>query len=158
MVPGGQGRATFIRVSVCAAVGPFAQGRLDEAFGLAVGLRPVGAHVQRQSRCDRTRCLTLSSQMRRGKIIAMRHMQATVLEEGTKRTWKIPCLGVQGYTDAERRTEQTTYEPPPEPVAAATKTREFQRGDTVTFDDRDGRGTPRVRIVVASIKQPRGRR
>ena len=37
-------------------------------------------------------------QMRRGKIIAMRDTQATVLEEGTKRTWKIPCLAMQGYT------------------------------------------------------------
>jgi hypothetical protein len=77
--------------------------------------------------------------MRRGKIIAMRDMQATVLEEGTKRTWKIPCVAMQGYTDAERRGEQAPYEPPPEPVTVATKAREFQRGDTVTFDDRDGR-------------------
>jgi hypothetical protein len=30
-------------------------------------------------------------QMRRGKIIAMKDTQATVLEEGTKRTWKIPA-------------------------------------------------------------------
>lgn len=37
-------------------------------------------------------------QMRRGKIIAMRDTQATVLEEGTKRTWKIPCLAMQGST------------------------------------------------------------
>lgn len=78
-------------------------------------------------------------QMRRGKIIAMRDMQATVLEEGTKRTWKIPCVAMQGYTDIDRRSEQAPYEPPQEPVAAATKAREFQRGDTVTFDDRDGR-------------------
>ena len=42
-------------------------------------------------------------QMRRGKIIAMRDTQATVLEEGTKRTWKIPCLAMQGYTNADRR-------------------------------------------------------
>jgi hypothetical protein len=36
-----------------------------------------------------------------------------------------------------------TYEPqpqpPPEPVAAATPARDFQRGDTVAFDNRDGR-------------------
>ena len=79
-------------------------------------------------------------QMRRGKIIAMRDTQATVLElEGTKRTWKLPCLAMQGYTAADRRRERSVpYEPPPEPVAAATKAREFQRGDTVTFEDRDG--------------------
>ena len=78
-------------------------------------------------------------QMRRGKIIAMRDTQATVLEEGTKRTWKIPCVAMQGYPDTERRTEQAPYEPPREPVTAATNAGEFQRGDTVTFDDRDGR-------------------
>ena len=86
--------------------------------------------------------------MRRGKIIAMKDPQATVLEEGTKRRWKIPCVAMQGYTDAERRTEQASYEPPPEPVTAGTKAREFQRGDTVTFDDRDGRG---ITGVIACI-------
>ena len=78
-------------------------------------------------------------QMRCGKIIAMRDTQATVLEEGTKRTWKIPCVAMQGHTEADRRGEQAQYEPPPEPATAATKARQFQRGDTVTFDDRDGR-------------------
>jgi len=89
-------------------------------------------------------------QMRRGKIIAMRDTQATVLEEGTKRTWKIPCVAMQGYTEADRRTEQAQYEPPPEPVTAATKARQFQRGDTVTFDDRDGRG---ITGVIVRINQ-----
>ena len=89
-------------------------------------------------------------QMRRGKIIAMKDTQATVLEEGTKRTWKIPCVAMQGYTDAERRGEQAPYEPPPEPVTAATRAREFQRGDTVTFDDRDGRG---ITGVIVRINQ-----
>jgi len=42
------------------------------------------------------------------------------------------------------------YEPPPEPVTAATKAREFQRGDTVTFDDRDGRG---ITGVIVRINQ-----
>jgi len=76
-------------------------------------------------------------QMRRGKIIAMKDTQATVLEEGTKRTWKIACVAIE--PDAERRTSQAPYEPPPEPVVAASKAREFNRGDSVTFDDRDGR-------------------
>ena len=79
-------------------------------------------------------------QMRRGKIIAMKDIQATVLEEGTKRTWKIPCVAMQGYTEADRRNEQAPYETPPEPVTAVANAREFQRGDTVTFEDRDGRG------------------
>jgi hypothetical protein len=86
-------------------------------------------------------------QMRRGKIIAMRDMQATVLQEGIKRTWKIPCVAMQGYTDAERRSDQAPYEPPPEPIAAK-KVREFQRGDTVTFDDRAGRGITGVVVRV----------
>ena len=89
-------------------------------------------------------------QMRCGKIIAMKDTQATVLEQGTKRTWKIPCVAMQGYIDADRRTEQAPYEPPPEPVIAATKAREFQRGDTVTFDDRDGRV---VTGVIVRINQ-----
>ena len=89
-------------------------------------------------------------QMRRGKIIAMRDTQATVLEEGTKRTWKIPCVAMQGYTEADRRGEQAPYEPPPEPITAATKARKFQRGDTVTFDDRDGRN---ITGVIVRINQ-----
>jgi hypothetical protein len=89
-------------------------------------------------------------QVRIGKIIAMKDIQATVLEQGTKRTWKIPCVAMQGYTDAERRAEEAPYEPPPEPVTAATKAREFQRGDTVTFDDRDGRT---VTGVIVRINQ-----
>jgi ribosomal protein L35AE/L33A len=76
-------------------------------------------------------------QMRRGKIIAMKDIQTTVLEECTKRTWKIPCIAIE--PDAERRASQAPYEPPPEPVVAASKAREFNRGDTVTFNDREGR-------------------
>ena len=89
-------------------------------------------------------------QMRRGKIIAMRDTQATVLEESTKRTWKIPCLAMQGSHGAERREEQAPYEPPPEPASATTHTREFQRGDTVTLNDRDGRN---ITGVIVRINQ-----
>ena len=89
-------------------------------------------------------------QMRSGKIIAFRDTQATVLEQGTKRTWKIPCLSMQGYTDAQRQDEPAPYVPPPEPVSAQTKTREFQRGDTATFEDRDGRS---ITGVVVRINQ-----
>lgn len=75
---------------------------------------------------------------------------STVLEEGTKLTWKIPCVAMQGYTEVERRTEQTPYEPPSEPVSAATKARAFQRGDNGTFDDRDGRA---ITGVIVRINQ-----
>ncbi len=89
-------------------------------------------------------------QMRRGKIIAMRDTQATVLEEGTRRTWKIPCLAMQGYHGAQRPDEQAPYEPPPEPAQAATPTHAFQRGDNVTFDDRGGRN---ITGVIVRINQ-----
>lgn len=89
-------------------------------------------------------------QMRRGKIIAMRDTQATVLEDGTRRTWKIPCLAMQGYSGAEHTAEQAPYEPPAEPVSPTTSARNFQRGDTVTFDDRDGRT---ITGVVVRINQ-----
>lgn len=87
-------------------------------------------------------------QMRSGKIIAFKDTQATVLEHGTKRTWKIPCVSMQGYTEAERQDEQAAYVPPPEPAAATTKTREFQKGDTVTFEDRDGRNITGVAVRI----------
>ncbi|MDP9933661.1 hypothetical protein [Variovorax paradoxus] len=89
-------------------------------------------------------------QMRRGKIIALKDTQATVLEEGTKRTWKIPCLAIQGYHGAERRDDHALYEPPPEPAIATTHAREFQRGDTVTFNDREGRN---ITGVIVRINQ-----
>ncbi len=84
--------------------------------------------------------------MRSGKIIGFKDTQATVLEQGTKRTWKIPCLSMQGYTDADRQNPQSPYVPPPEPVSAPRKSRAVQQGDTVTFDDRDGRGL--IGVVV----------
>ena len=89
-------------------------------------------------------------QMRSGKIIAFKDTQATVLEQGTKRTWKIPCVSMQGYTDAERQGAQTQYVPPPEPATATTRTREFQPGDTATFEGRDGRS---ITGVVVRINQ-----
>ena len=81
---------------------------------------------------------------------AVHNTQATVLEQGTKRTWKIPCVSMQGYTDAERQGAQTQYVPPPEPATATTRTREFQQGDTATFEGRDGRS---ITGVVVRINQ-----
>ena len=87
-------------------------------------------------------------QMRSGKIIAFKDTQATVLEQGTKRTWKIPCVSMQGYTEAERQDDPAAYAPPPEPAIATTKTREFQQGDTVTFEGRDGRSITGVAVRI----------
>ena len=89
-------------------------------------------------------------QLRSGKVIAFKDTHATVLEQGTKRTWKIPCVSMQGYTEADRRDEQSPYVASPEPAPAPSKARAFQQGDTVTFDDRDGRG---ITGVVVRINQ-----
>lgn len=78
-------------------------------------------------------------QMRSGKIVAFKDTLATVLEQGTRRRWKIPCVAMQGHIDAERHDAQQDYVPPPEPVTPATKPQAFQQGDSVTFDDRNGR-------------------
>lgn len=51
-------------------------------------------------------------QMRSCKIIAFRDTQATVLKQGTKRTWKIPSLSMQGYSDRDRQDEQAPYVQP----------------------------------------------
>ena len=71
-----------------------------------------------------------------------------MIEEGTRRTWKIPCVSMQGYAGVERRDGQAPYEPRPEPVAAPTHAREFQRGDTVTFEDREGRNNTGVIVRI----------
>ena len=87
-------------------------------------------------------------QLRSGKIIAFKDTQATVLEQGTKRTWKIPCVSMQGYTEADRRDEPSPYVPPPEPAPTPTKACEFQQGDTVTFNDRDSRAITGVVVRI----------
>jgi ribosomal protein L35AE/L33A len=89
-------------------------------------------------------------QVRRGKIIAMRDTQATVLEVDTKRTWKIPCMAMKDLDRAHAQDEHAHYERPPEPIRATTLASGFQQGDTVTFDDRDGRN---VTGVIVRINQ-----
>ena len=89
-------------------------------------------------------------QMRSGKVVALKATQATVIEQGNQRSWKLPFVAVQGLTEAERRAEQAPYEPPPEPVSAATPLRAFQRGDTVTFEASDGRA---INGVIVRINQ-----
>jgi len=87
-------------------------------------------------------------QMRQGKIIAFRDTEATVMEQGTRRSWKLPCVAMQGYTDTDRPADQAPYEPPPEPAPHPTSTRHFERGDTVAFNDRDGRTITGVIVRV----------
>lgn len=99
-------------------------------------------------------------QMRLGKIIAFKGTQATVLEEGVRRTWKIPCVAVEVCTPAERDGMRAGYEPPPEPAGPPSAARGFQPGDTVTFQDRDGRTVNGVVLRsnrhTASIGTPDG--
>lgn len=40
---GGEASGTLIGVGVSMSVGPFAEGGLDEVFGLAIGFRSIGA-------------------------------------------------------------------------------------------------------------------
>jgi hypothetical protein len=49
-----------------------------------------------------------------------------------------------------RQDGQTAYVPPPEPATATatTQARAFQRGDTVTFEDRDGRSITGVAVRI----------
>ena len=57
---------------------------------------------------------------------------------------------MQRYTEVARAAEHAAYGPPPEPAMAKSPARAFQRGDTVTFDDRDGRG---ITGVIARVNQ-----
>ena len=60
----------------------------------------------------------------------------------------IACVAMEGCTAAERQDGQTPYVPPPEPAAATTQAREFQPGDTVTFEDRNRRAITGVVVRV----------
>ena len=57
---------------------------------------------------------------------------------------------MQGDDGANRRADHAAYEPPPEPASVGSHNSEFQRGDTATFDDREGRN---VTGVVVRINQ-----
>ena len=87
-------------------------------------------------------------QMHSSKIIAFNDTQATVLEQGAKRTWMIPCVSMRGYYAAVQAAEPAAYEPPPEPMAAKTPAREFQRGDTIIFEDHLGQDITGVVVHV----------
>jgi len=76
-----------------------------------------------------------TGQVRHGKLIARHDTQATVLEQGVKRTWKIPFVAI-APTDGEPQ-QTKLYEPPPEP-AAPPGAPQFRLGDKVTFDDAKG--------------------
>jgi hypothetical protein len=101
-----------------------------------------------------------TGQMRLGKIIALKDTQATVMEAATRRSWKLPCLGIQGHAAPDRSLGEAPYEPPPEPKAPPGSARAFQKGDTVTFEDRSGRGITgvvmRINPQTATVGVPSG--
>lgn len=77
-----------------------------------------------------------SGQIRLGKLVARHDTQATVIEEGVRRSWKIPYVAI-APAELTPGTQSKPYEPPPEPAAPQGQ-REFQLGDKVTFDDAKG--------------------
>ena len=77
-----------------------------------------------------------TGQVRLGKLIARHDMQATVLEQGMGRTWKIPYVAMEGAPNV-RGEQPEPYEAPPEPAKPAGLI-EFTVGDKVTFDDSKG--------------------
>ena len=77
-----------------------------------------------------------TGQIRHGKLIARHDTQATVLENGVRRSWKIPYVAIAPAKDGPG--DQTIpYEPPPEPAPQRSRGK-FQLGDKVTFDDANG--------------------
>ncbi|NUZ09127.1 hypothetical protein HQN59_25650 [Schlegelella sp. ID0723] len=93
-----------------------------------------------------------SGQIRRGKLIARRGEQATVLEDQVRRTWKIPAVAVEPALSPRDETNDS-YQPPPEP-AARHDLRGFSVGDKVTFDD--GNGKALVGIVTRINRRTAG--
>jgi hypothetical protein len=77
-----------------------------------------------------------TGQVRHGKLIARHDTQATVLEEGVRRTWKIPYVAIEPAQGAAGE-QPKVYDPPPEPAARPGQVA-FNRGDKVTFDDAKG--------------------
>ena len=77
-----------------------------------------------------------TGQMRRGKLIARHDTQATVLEDGVSRSWKIPYVAIAAAPGTTGE-ESKVYDPPPEPAAPSGRVG-FKLGDKVTFDDATG--------------------
>lgn len=85
-----------------------------------------------------------TGQVRLGKLIARHDTQATVLEEGVRRTWKIPYVAIEGALNAPGE-QPKAYDPPPEPAKPQGHI-EFKVGDKVTFDD--GKGVALVGMIT----------
>lgn len=77
-----------------------------------------------------------TGQARLGKLIAKHDTQASVLEEGVRRTWKIPYVAIEPAQSGPGE-QSKPYDPPPEPAKPQGRV-EFKVGDKVTFDDAKG--------------------
>ena len=85
-----------------------------------------------------------TGELRQGKVIAKHPAQASVLEETTRRTWKIPYVSIEGGETTPGDTTKP-YDPPPEPARRPSPTG-FAVGDRVTFDD--GKGGAQIGVVA----------
>ena len=69
-------------------------------------------------------------QMRVGKVIAMKDMQLTLQEEGTRSSWTVPYTAVEPPAPG-------TIRPAPQPAAAPRASRnDFRCGEKVAFEDK----------------------
>jgi ribosomal protein L35AE/L33A len=84
-----------------------------------------------------------TGELRQGKVIAKHPAQASVLEEATRRTWKIPDVSFEA-AETTPGDMAKPYDPPPEP-ARRPGPAGFAVGDRVTFDD--GKGGALVGVV-----------
>ena len=70
-------------------------------------------------------------QMRVGKVIAMKDMQLTVQEEGTRSSWTVPYTAVEPPVPGA-----TKRAPDPEPAAPRASRNDFRCGEKVVFEDK----------------------
>ncbi|MEF7616953.1 hypothetical protein V4F39_23770 [Aquincola sp. MAHUQ-54] len=68
-----------------------------------------------------------TGQVRLGKLIAQHDVQATVLEDSVRRTWKIPYVAIEPALNGPGE-QPKPYDPPPEPPAPPGRV-EFRVGD-----------------------------
>ena len=70
-------------------------------------------------------------QMRVGKVIAMKDMQLTLQEEGTRSSWTVPYTAVEPPVPGA-----TKPAPAPEPAAPRASRNDFRCGEKVVFEDK----------------------
>jgi hypothetical protein len=71
-------------------------------------------------------------QMRTGKVVAMKDMQLTIHEDGTRSSWSVPYAAVEPPTSS---TAKPAAPPEPPPTPRATRN-DFRCGEKVAFEDK----------------------